>query len=442
MSAAAPRATKGRAVLATIDQGLNGLASFILVVGVARVAPSETLAHFLLANLAFQILLGLFRASITQPFMVHRATTGIDTRSSERQFLSATAWAALGVTLAALAVTLPMGGEARSITQVLTLTFPFLALGDGLRYIAIARSQPGRAVVIDGTRVLLFVAPLGAWTVAGDPTPFGVIWLRFGAVAAAAALAVVVARAWVPRPAIVRWWRENRSMSLAFGAENVLTRVSAYSVTYGLVWFAPLAALAGFRAGSSLTNLISVMFASVPMVLLPHYRSQLTAATQVISRAELMRMASTVSGAVVGITLVGSVVLLNLPASVGEQMFGESWDVTLDSLPGLLFWTAGGGATLGPQMVLRSTARTREGVVARTVQCTAIVVLGFAGAALGGAPGAAWGLGLGSWVGVVAWFRLVWADGAWDPRSDAIATRAAAGSDGRDGDEDGALVGS
>lgn len=391
--------------------------------GVARVAAPELLAHFLLANLAFQIVLVQLRTSVGQPFLVHRSTAGIDERASEREYLAAVTATGLAVTAIALVVTPLLPAAARDVYLVLAATFPVLALADGVRFLAIARGAPGQALVVDGARVLLFVAVVAAWTVAGDPRTLGVVVVRSVAVAVALALGYLVTRTRPVAPAIRTWWRENRRMSIAFGAEGLMNRVSSYSVTYGLVWFASLAAVAGFRSGSSLTNLVGICFASVPMVLVPHYRRRMSASDAVVPRGELMRIGLTVSAALVGITALGAVVLLNLPESVGEQLLGETWEYALDSLPGLLFWTAGDAATLGPLLVLRATARTRQSVVARTVQSIATVVLGFAGAWLGGAPGAAWGVGLGAWLGAAAWYRLVWADGGWDPRTDAIRAR-------------------
>jgi O-antigen/teichoic acid export membrane protein len=171
------------------------------------------------------------------------------------------------------------------------------------------------------------------------------------------------------------------------------------------------------------------------MVLLPHYRTRMSSAKDVVPRRELMRVAGAVSSSVLAVTAVGSIVLLTLPDTFGRQLFGETWPLVVESLPGLLFWTAGTGVILGPLTILRATARTRQGVVARTVQSVGIVVCGFAGAALAGAPGAAWGVGTGAWIGVIAWYLVVWADGSWDPRTDAIL-----GRDGADPDSPTALV--
>ena len=102
--------------------------------------------------------------------------------------------------------------------------------------------------------------------------------------------------------------------------------------------------------------------------------------------------------------IAGSVVLLNLPDSIGRDLFGDTWPEARVALPGLLFWTAGAGAINGPLTVLRATARVRQGLKARALNSIAVMICGFVGAALDGAPGAAWGLGVGAWLGVAAWF--------------------------------------
>ncbi len=416
--------SKMRAVLAAVDQGISGLGSFALTAAVARVAGVETVGQFALAYLTFQIALSMTRQGMTQAYMVRRSTTGIDTLAADRDLIRATSWVSLLAGAIALASAMVfVSGTARTISALLAIAFPIVAVCDCMRFIAIGRHRPGLAILFDSVQTFGFIAGVAIWTVTGTPTALGVVILWGVMSVIGLAISFVVLRLRPYRPRIRAWWSDHGTMSLAFGGENIMTRIAAYSVTYGLVWFASIPALAGFRAGSSLTNLVTLFFAAIPMVVMPHYRTQLTAATSVVQRGQLMRIAGVISFFVAAITAAGSVVLLSLPASIGHDLFGDTWPEARVSLPGLLFWTAGAGAINGPLTVLRATARIRQGLTARALNSIAVMVCGFVGAALGGAPGAAWGLGLGAWLGVAAWFRVVWVDGDWDPASDRVAQR-------------------
>jgi hypothetical protein len=349
--------------------------------------------------------------------MVHRATAGVDGVHADHQLVGAVSATSLAVAAAGLVGALVAGGPAQIILLSLAVGFPLVAVLDCTRYIAIARGLPGRAAALDSVRVFGFLLVYAAWSVAGDPTALGVVLLWLGSGVIGLIGLALALRVPPQRPAISAWWRTHGRMAMGFGAENLMLRISAYSVAYSLVWFATLPDVAGFRAGSSLTNLITIFFASVPMVLMPHYRRRLTTASGPVGRGPLLRIAGTVTTAVVVMTAAGSVILLNLPEDIGTALFGDTWTEARESLPGLLFWTAGSAATLGPLLVLRATARVKRSVTARFASSVVIMVTGMTGAALAGAPGAAYGLGIGAWMGVVGWYVVVWRDGSWSPPS-------------------------
>jgi len=415
------------AVLAAANQGINGLGSFALTVGVARVGDVETVGHFALAYLTLQFAQITTRAGLSQEFMVHRATDGVDGLASDRDLIRSSAWVGLVGAAVAGAITLAtLRGEPRSIALLLTAAFPVMAVVDCLRFVAIARGVPGQAVAQDSVRVVGFVLVMAGWTVVGRPTVLGAIlvWIVMATLGMAMALISLRLRLYVP--AIRAWWKARGRMALAYSSESLVNRAALYSVSYSLVWFASISAVAGFRAGSALTNLITICFAAVPMVVMPHYRARLTRSTGVVSRVYLLRIAAMGTGYVVLLTALGSVVLLNVPADIGRQILGDVWPLARESLPGLLFQTAGGSAVVGPTMVLRATARVRHSLVSSLVMAVCVMIGGMTGAALGGAPGAGWGLGFGGWVGVAFWFWVIWADGDWDPRSDRVTSRLAA----------------
>jgi O-antigen/teichoic acid export membrane protein len=284
----------------------------------------------------------------------------------------------------------------------------FLPVGlqDAARYVAFGRRRPAAALASDSIWTGGFLATVAALAVAG----------RISAPAIVAAWALTALASLVPiwrslslshraDRSTFSWRDSTGRMSATFGAEYVLLKASGQAVAYTLPWFASVEAAGGYRAASSLTNIITVLFAAVPFVLMPSLRRRITDGA--IGRAEVLAWTSRVCAVLLAVTTVLGACLLLLPDQQGRFVLGDSWTDTRPVLLPMLLATASIAVWTGLLMAMRALADLRGSLTARIIQSVFVVLCSIGGAALSGARGAAFGFALGNWLGLIGWIRAL-----------------------------------
>ncbi len=386
--------------LSFCDQALSSAGNFALSVLVARRSSVTEFGAFALVYLTYQLVLGLSRATGSEPLLVRMGGVS-DPRVRAGSARLAMGWClSVGSVAGAAGVLLALALRMPGWTSLLwfSLLLPVLLAQDLERHVAIAERRPGLACVADGGWALALLGPvllLPTWF----PSAASVTAL-WGLGGAASSVGLALALGGVRREprAATRWWRDSRQLIRGFGTEFLLVRSGFYAVTYGLIFLVGLEAVAGFRGASLLMNPVAVLFTVVAMTTIPQGMRDGTA-------TELWRNGRATASLLALSSLIIGALLLVVPDDVGRAILGATWPSARDALPGLIVWTAGTGATFGPMICLRVLGAVRGGVVARAWQSIAVLVGGLCGGALGGGPGAAMGVAGGVWFGFVVWCR-------------------------------------
>ncbi|UMG91128.1 hypothetical protein [Nocardioides sp. TF02-7] len=425
--AAAPSGTTGgRATLVTVDQALSSASNLLVVLWVAHVTSATTFGSFSLLLLLHMFVMGPVQALISMRIVVHPRDADERPREVLGSALVLGGVAGLGcVLVGGLQVAFGVGMGASVLA--LGIALPALVVHDVGRWVAVARSRPAGAVVLDGTWLVLLVAALVVVQVTDSAGLFTLTlaWVGSGAVASL----VLVAQYGVLRPSEVslRWLRERWDASWRLLVGNL---ASAGSILAGAVLVALVAspvAVAAVRAAillgrptTAVQNAVAASMAADVAREQPDNRGLL----------RHQRRTMLVAAAVAAANLVA---LVLLPDVVGEAVLGSVWPVISPLLLPTALWLVVAAAQAGvpPALIARHQFHSAMvvQVVTGLISMTALVI----GALLGGAAGAVWGGLVGGQAAMAAawWIALLWhlrrASGGADP---AGAGSAGAGSAG------------
>jgi O-antigen/teichoic acid export membrane protein len=388
------------------DQALSSVTNFGLGITVARVSTPTEFGAFGLAFATYTVALGASRALTTEPLAIRHS--GLERRAWREGTAEAT-----GVALLVGAV----AGGACAIAGLLvgqTLSGPLLAMGFCLPGLLLQDSWRGAffagrrgALSFDNDLVwtALLVAGLSLAIVAGYDSVGGLI-LVWGATGTAAGLFGIAQNQILPTPgAAFRWWREQRDLAsrllTMFAARNLSRQVTTYAVAV----FGGLAAAGSLRGGILLLGPLNILYLGVNAVLVPQ-GVQLRKRSKEHLRSGMRMIAASLAG----VSLAWALAIYLLPDSVGREILGASWVASHAIVVPLGVMTAAAGAQLGAVAGVLSLGEVRVAMVTQIVEGGLTLTGGLAGAILGGASGAAWGMAAAFTVEAVMWwgrFRLV-----------------------------------
>ncbi|MDQ4026684.1 MAG: hypothetical protein M3214_01345, partial [Actinomycetota bacterium] len=121
-----------------------------------------------------------------------------------------------------------------------------------------------------------------------------------------------------------------------------------------------------------------------------------------------LKLASIILASLLGsAALVWGILVQFLPEALGAELLGESWRAGQRVAIPLAVGAAATGITMGATMGLRSLAAAKESLRARLIVSVIMIVCTGAGAVLAGGFGAATGLAVALWLGVVVWWRYL-----------------------------------
>ncbi len=296
-----------------------------------------------------------------------------------------------------------VGGFTGAVFVLLGMGLPGLTLQDGWRLGFFAERRGRAAFLNDLAWAVVLFGGIAVMVAVDNVTAFGVIaaWVIGGNVAAAFGFVQAATR---PRPGATRtWWRAQRDLGRPLVAEHIVTNVTSELTPFGIGLVTDLGAVGALRGAQLLLGPFNVLFQAIGLVALPE---AVRIAGQ--SRARLRGAAVVFSASLaLGVLAVGLLVLA-LPEPMGVALLGETWAATREVMLPYTLVSVGLMAAAGPSVGLRALGAGREILSVGIVRSVLTLVGAIVGAEYGGAPAAAAGMAVGTWIGAGwSWFRFL-----------------------------------
>lgn len=393
------RGGSGTVSLTGVSQALSSLSNLAAVIVAAHSLEPADFGWFSLLLMVYTVGLGMVHALISVPAVAHPEDADEHPWRILGSALCVTTLAAVPCLAGALLVT-ALGGRIGPALLGLAVTVPLLLLQSVGRYLAFARSQPGKAIVLDTLWIVLYAGGLVVCLTRGWDTLFAitVTWAGSGAVAA---LYLLVQYGWPHERPSLGWLRGRWD----FSWRSLVGNVTATS-----------GALVGSVAVALVSNPVSVAAVRASMLLRrPGQVIQSAISTSVandVAREEEItvaglkrhqRRAMLLSWVA---SLLNLVVLVYLPDPVGRAVLGGVWDVIEPlRLPvGLIVVAL--AAQAGMRAALLGSKQIGTIMVAEIAGTIATIVSMVVGAAIDDAAGALWGLVIGTSLISLTWWVL------------------------------------
>jgi len=390
-----------RASLVTFDQGISSASNLLVLIWIAHALSPADFGRFSLVFFVWVFTQnGLVRSLVSSTVMVHPE----DADERPRSVLGAATLLSLAVGVFCMVAGAGIWWAGSDVGPPLLLVgalMPLLGVQDVGRYIGIAESKPGRAVVLDTIWLVLLVAAFVAVDVAGHATLMWLVaaWAGSGALSGA----WVFVQHGIPRA---------REMSLDW------LRTRWHFSWRSLVASSSSAAVA--LVGSSLMAIVSgpVAVAAVRAALLlerPSTTVQTAVATSAATdiarehsdNAGLLRHQRRTMVASIAVAVINMAVLLVIPDSVGKLLLGRVWDIVQPLLLVVGFHVGAIAAQSGVRAALMGR-RQIQSVMVVDITGTVLSIIGLVvGAGIADAEGAMWGGVVGQAITAAIWWVVL-----------------------------------
>lgn len=400
---ATPRgSTGGRAMLVTVDQALSSASNLLAMLWVAHVVSAVDFGWFSLLMLVYTFVMGPIHALVSMRIVVHPEDA--DTRPRWVLGSSLVLGAIGGLGCAVVGGLQMLSGVAFGPALVtLGVALPLLVVQDVGRWVAIARSRPAGAILLDAAWLVLMLAAFAAIAVTDSASLLMLTLAWAGTGALSALLLVVQYGALRPREVSLSWLRERWDASWRLLVGNI---AAAGSVLLGAVLVAvvssPLAVAAARaaiflgRPATAVQNAVASSMAADVAREQPDNRGLL----------RHQRRTMLIAGAVAAVNLV---VLVFLPDAIGSRLLGNVWPVISPLMLATALWLVVAAAQAGVPPALIGRHQFHLAMVVQIVTGLISAAGLIVGAMLDGAAGAVWGLVGGQAVTAVAWWlALIW----------------------------------
>ncbi|WP_326816555.1 hypothetical protein OIE61_05085 [Streptomyces sp. NBC_01762] len=384
-------------VSSVADQGVAALTNILVLVAAARLSTVDGFARFSSVYLVFTVLLGISGAYTGQPLVLRRGRSD-DVRGACRSAVVFTLLvaAALGALLAAGCLFVP-GDTARALLM-LGLVLPVVLGQDAMRYAFSTLQLPHLALAAD---VLRLVCVLGALTVQPHGAPAARLVAVWGLSALPALLlsAALLHRQVAGTPlrlsVLLKRGHLGQRFVVEFGVGNATSQLSVL----GLGVFGNPLVVGALRGATTLFGPLNVLFTSATSFGPPLLGRLGSERRRVRATAGLAAVLAATAAA-------WATALALLPDGVGRHLLGDTWPTASALLPATgSQYTAMAVGTCGLLALRMLDPRTTLSIQV-VFSLTAVAFLA-GGYVLGGVPGAAWGLCLGSVCKAVAtWVRV------------------------------------
>jgi O-antigen/teichoic acid export membrane protein len=390
-----------RAGLVTFDQGISSASNLLMLIWVAHALSAADFGRFSLVFFVWVFTQnGVVRSLVSSTVMVHPE----DADERPRSVLGA----AVLLSLAVGALCAVLGGglwwAGSNIGPPLLLVgvlMPLLGVQDAGRFIAIAESKAGRAVVLDSIWLGLMLAAFVAVEVSHGAT---LMWLvaAWAGTGALSGMWVFVQHG-IPRARELSldWLRERWHFSWrSLVASSSSAAVALIGSSLMAIVSGPLA-VAGVRAALLLERPSTTVQTAVAT----------SAATDIAreksDNAGLLRHQRRTMTASILVALLNLGVLLVIPDSVGKLLLGNVWKIVEPLLLVVGFHVGVLAAQSGVRAALMGR-RQIHSVMIVDITGTVLSIVGLViGAALADAQGAMWGGVVGQGITAVIWWSVL-----------------------------------
>ena len=389
-----------RLSIVTIDQILSSVSNVGALIWVAHALTPGDFGRFGLIVMIYTVAVVASRSLISTTVIVHPDEADDHTR----RILASTVITGLaGGGVCALAGLYLYVDDSTFAGPVLALAIPlpFMMLQDVGRYVAIARREPGRAVVLDSLWIVLMAGAFVALAAldGASLTWLVLVWAGAGGIAGL----WVFGQYGTPARGGIEWLRQHwgfswRSLVSGITSSGIVLLMGAL-----MTLFSSVLAVAAFRAATLLSAPSTAMQLAVS-----------TAAATDIARERdseravwhNVRRAITIAFALGALNLV---ILVFLPDPVGEAFLGESWflvePLMLPVALRVLLMSGQSGLRAALIGRRRITVVMVTDIVSMALMCICMVT----GAALADVEGALWAMVVGTVFSTGCWWiAMVW----------------------------------
>lgn len=390
-----------RASLVTFDQLISSASNLLVLIWVAHALTPAGFGRFSLVFLIYVFTqTGVVRSLVSATVVVHPEDADERPRGvlGTAVLLSVVA----GVLCVGASGVLWWSGSALAMpVLVVGLLMPLLAVQDVGRYLGIAQSRPGKAVVLDTLWLVLMVAALIAVEVAHKPT---LMWIIFAWAASGAVAGVwVFVQHGVPRARELsfdwlrlRWHFSWRSLVASSSAAIVaLVGSSLMAVVSGPIAVAALRAALLLERPSTTVQTALATSAATDIA-----REQPDNAGLLAYQRRTMMLS-------VAVAALNMIVVLVIPDVLGRLVLGQVWDVVKPLLLVVSLHVAAFAAQSGVRAALIGRRRI-ESVMMVDIVGTVLSIVGVVvGAGMADAKGAMWGAVIGQSLTALVWWLVL-----------------------------------
>jgi hypothetical protein len=367
-----------------------------VLVFAARLSSAADFSVFSTVYMVFTVLLGINVSYVGQALVLVRGGARVRAACRSGVTFSAGASAVAGAVMAV--GLLPSGGATARGLGTLGLVLPVVVTQDCMRYCFSALRLPHLALAADVVR-LVVVAP----ALAVQPHGAGAVRLiAVWGLAALPALAVGGALLW-PRvkgaPVDLGQYLRRGHLGQRFVVEFGVGNATSQLAVVGLGLFAAPLAVGALRGATTVFGPMNVLFNSATAFGPPLLN-------RVRGTDDKVRTTAVLGVGLAWVAAAWTLVLMLLPDRMGRLLLGDTWASSAALLPASGSQYAAIALGTSAMLTLR-VLRPRATLPIQVVFSLAAVAFLLIGHRLGGVPGAAWGLCLGSALKAVAlWWRV------------------------------------
>jgi hypothetical protein len=382
------------------DQALSSLTNFALAVTVAHESAPQTFGLFALLFAAYCVVLGVCRAICCEPLTVRFSDTS---RGVWRRGASLATGSALLIgllsSIVCVAAGLCSGPRYGGMIVVFGLAIPALLLQDTWRF-AFSAAGRSRSSFMNDAVYTAVLFPLLLLLVLDHETGVSALVAAWGASALVAASFGIRQARLVPKPGrALTWWRLQSDLAPRYLVEFLALAGECQMVIFGIAIVTNLAGVAAIRGGLLLLGPLNIVLYAAMLSAVPEAVRLLGSGKKTLEKACVL-----LSTALALMTMLWTAIILLLPSTLGQDLFGSVWTSARPVVLPLALGFAALGILMGAGVGLRALADAKRSLRARMVVSPIIMMAVLTGALTRGASGGAWGLAIGQGVAAVVFW--------------------------------------
>jgi O-antigen/teichoic acid export membrane protein len=383
-----------------IDQVLSAATNAALSFLVARAVDARGFGAFAVGFVIFTVLIGVGRALVGQPLNIrYSAATGAATHAAVARGMGTILLVTVPAGVLCVGAGLALGGILRPTLVAFGLVLPALIVQDACRLAFFARSRPQLATLNDALWAVVQFSAVAALVASGHASAWSLTLAWGGSALVCAVLGLFQLRVLPQLSGAASWLREHRDLVGYLVAQFLLGAGALQGGILLVGAFLGIGNLGSLRAAQVLTGPLGVLFSAAMTFGLPEVSRRAT-----LSAGVRWRIAVGVTGAMLTSALLYTGILVLIPDALGVQLLGDTWSGASEVLLPVSLVSAFAGACLGPVIVILALGESKATFKLTAIEAVMVLTALLAGAGLGGAAGAAWGLCIQQAILVPLWF--------------------------------------